>query len=150
MGLSLQQFGKLFTTSRRECADPITSAVCGAGRWETRSRWCGVPVVVTPRQLTSPFDVSAAALDRIVPRVGPPLAPQSRKRFRKDTVLTVDGALAPTRVHTVAEPSKHYRYSTNHQVAIDIDHGQRRRWLRRHGSALPASPRLPADRTRGF
>ncbi len=36
-------------------------------------------------------------------------------------MLIVDGALVPTRDHTVAERSKNYRYSTNHQVVIDAD-----------------------------
>ncbi|WP_189719292.1 transposase, partial [Streptomyces chryseus] len=38
-----------------------------------------------------------------------------------DTVLIVDGTLVPTRDHSVAEQSKNYRYSTNHQVVIDAD-----------------------------
>ncbi|BDM70251.1 hypothetical protein HEK616_37380 [Streptomyces nigrescens] len=38
-----------------------------------------------------------------------------------DAVLIVDGTLVPTRDHTVAEPSKNYRYSTNHQAVIDAD-----------------------------
>ncbi|MCZ9348128.1 transposase, partial [Streptomyces sp. TRM76130] len=53
--------------------------------------------------------------------LGPALALQQRRRFRKDTVLIVDGTLVPTRDHTVAEQSKNYRYSTNHQVVIDAD-----------------------------
>ncbi len=36
-------------------------------------------------------------------------------------MLIVDGTLVPTRDHTVAEQSKNYRYSTNHQVVIDAD-----------------------------
>ncbi len=36
-------------------------------------------------------------------------------------VLIVDGPPVPTRDHTVAEQSKNYRYSTNHQVVIDAD-----------------------------
>lgn len=39
----------------------------------------------------------------------------------KDAVLIVDGTQAPTRDHTIAEQSKNYRYSTNHQVVIDAD-----------------------------
>ncbi|MEU0175020.1 transposase, partial [Streptomyces massasporeus] len=35
--------------------------------------------------------------------------------------LIVDGTLVPTRDHMVAEQSKNYRYSTNHQVVIDAD-----------------------------
>lgn len=37
------------------------------------------------------------------------------------TVPIVDGSLVPTRDHTIAEQSKNYRYSTNHQVVIDAD-----------------------------
>lgn len=33
----------------------------------------------------------------------------------------MDGTLVPTRDHTVAEQSKNYRYSTNHQVVIDAE-----------------------------
>jgi hypothetical protein len=33
----------------------------------------------------------------------------------------VDGTLVPTRDHSIAEQSKNYRYSTNHQVVIDAD-----------------------------
>ncbi|BAJ26149.1 hypothetical protein KSE_03015 [Kitasatospora setae KM-6054] len=44
-------------------------------------------------------------------------------------MLTVDGALVPTRDHSIAEQSKNYRYSTNHQVVIDAHpppgHGDR-------------------------
>ncbi|MDQ0798271.1 hypothetical protein QFZ58_006759 [Streptomyces sp. B1I3] len=36
-------------------------------------------------------------------------------------MLIVDGTLIPTRDHKMAEPSKNYRYSTNHQVVIDAD-----------------------------
>lgn len=36
-------------------------------------------------------------------------------------MLIVDGTLVPTRDHMVAEQSKDYRYSTNHQVVIDAD-----------------------------
>ncbi|MHC5699886.1 transposase [Streptomyces tirandamycinicus] len=33
----------------------------------------------------------------------------------------MNGALAPTRDHTITERSKNYRYSTHHQVVIDAD-----------------------------
>lgn len=33
----------------------------------------------------------------------------------------MDGTLVPTRDHQVAEQSKNHRYSTNHQVVIDVD-----------------------------
>ncbi len=54
-------------------------------------------------------------------QLGPLLALRPRSRFRRDTVLIVDGTLVPTRDHSVAEQSKNYRYSTNHQVVIDAD-----------------------------
>ncbi|CAM5259291.1 IS5 family transposase IS112 [Streptomyces alboniger] len=64
---------------------------------------------------------SRSAADRIIGHLGPMIALQPRKRFAKDTVLVVDGTLVPTRIHGVAEQSKNYRYSTNHQVVIDAD-----------------------------
>lgn len=67
------------------------------------------------------FAISKSAADRIIAHLGPSLALQPRKRFRKDTVLTVDGTLVPTRDPTVAEQSENYRYSTNHQAVIDAD-----------------------------
>jgi hypothetical protein len=36
-------------------------------------------------------------------------------------VIIIDGTLVPTCDHTVAEQSKYYRYSTNHQIVIDAD-----------------------------
>ncbi len=65
--------------------------------------------------------MSKSAAARIVDHLGPLLALHQRKRFRKETVLIVDGTLVPTRDHTVAEQSKNHRYSTNHQVVIDAD-----------------------------
>ncbi|GAA1550244.1 hypothetical protein GCM10009731_00140 [Streptomyces globosus] len=76
---------------------------------------------LTMRQLAPLFGVSKSAADRIINHLGPMLALQSRKRFAKDTVLVVDRTLVPTRDHTMAERSKNYRYSTNHQVVIDAD-----------------------------
>ncbi|TQJ85414.1 hypothetical protein FBY22_4189 [Streptomyces sp. SLBN-31] len=72
-------------------------------------------------QLAPLFGVSKSAADRIIDHLGPMLALQPRKRFAKDTVLIVDGTLAPTRDHAIAEQSKNYRYSINHQVVIDAD-----------------------------
>jgi hypothetical protein len=74
---------------------------------------------LTMRQLAPLFGASKSAADGIIDRLGPMLALQPRKRFAKDTVLIVDGTLVPTRDHTIAEQSKNYRYSTNHQVVID-------------------------------
>ena len=76
---------------------------------------------LTLRQLAPLFGISKSAANRIVNHLGPRLALQPRQRFRKDTVLIVDGTLVPTRDHTIAEQSKNYRYSTNHQVVIDAD-----------------------------
>lgn len=76
---------------------------------------------LTLRQLAPLFGVSKSAADRIIGHLGPSLALQQRKRFRKGTVLIADGTLVPTRDHTIAEQSKNYRYSTNHQVVIDAD-----------------------------
>jgi hypothetical protein len=122
-GLSPRQFGKLVTALRREGADPVRKGrpwglpledrvLLVAAYWRTN---------LTPRQLAPLFGVSKSAADRIIAHLGPSLALQPRKRFRKDTVLIVDGTLVPTRDHTIAEQSKNYRCSTNHQVVIDAD-----------------------------
>ncbi|AJT63915.1 Putative transposase for insertion sequence element [Streptomyces lydicus] len=73
------------------------------------------------RQIAPLFGISKSAADRITDHLGPLLVMQPRERFRKGTVLIVDGTLVPTRDHTVAEQSKNYRYSTAHQVVIDAD-----------------------------
>lgn len=73
------------------------------------------------RQLAPPFGVSKSAAERIIDHLGPLFALQPGKLFAKDTVLIVDGTLVPTRAHTIAERSKNYRYSTNHQVVMDAD-----------------------------
>ncbi|MFD7170139.1 transposase [Streptomyces violascens] len=122
-GLSPRCFGKLVTALRREGADEVR-----------RGRPWGLPLEdrvllvtaywrtnLTLRQLAPLFGVSKSAADRVIRHLGPLLALRPRKRFRKDTVLIVDGTLVPTRDHTVAEQSKNYRYSTNHQVVIDAD-----------------------------
>lgn len=122
-GLSSRQFGKLVTALRREGADPVRKGrpwslplqdrvLLVTAYWRTN---------LTLRQLAPLFGVTKSAADRIVDQLGPLLALRQRKRFRKGTVLIVDGTLVPTRDHTVAEQSKNYRYSTNHQVVIDAD-----------------------------
>ncbi|WP_329296851.1 transposase [Streptomyces pseudovenezuelae] len=122
-GLSPRCFGKLVTALRREGADmvrrgrpwslPLEDRVLlVAAYWRTN---------LTLRQLAPLFGISKSAADRIINRLAPLLALRPRRRFRKDTVLIVDGTLVPTRDHTVAEQSKNYRYSTNHQVVIDAD-----------------------------
>lgn len=76
---------------------------------------------LTLRQITPLFGVSKSAVDRIEDHAAPLLALKQRKRFAKDTVLIGDGTLVPTRDHAIAEKSKNYRYSTNHQVVVDAD-----------------------------
>lgn len=76
---------------------------------------------LTMRQLALLFGVSKSTVDRVVDDLGPRLGLIQRQRFRKGTVLIVDGTLVPTRDHTLAQRSKNYRYSTNHQVVIDAD-----------------------------
>ncbi|MFJ9143817.1 MULTISPECIES: transposase [Streptomyces] len=122
-GLSPRVFGKLVTALRREGADPVRKGrpwslpledrvLLVAAYWRTN---------LTLRQLAPLFGISKSAADRIIDHLGPSLALQPRKRFRKGTVLIVDGTLVPTRDHSIAEQSKNYRYSTNHQVVIDAD-----------------------------
>lgn len=111
------------TELRRDGADPVRKGrpwslpledrvLLVAAYWRTNLTW---------RQLAPFFGISKSAADRIIDDLGPSLALQPRKRFRKDTVLIVDGTLVPTRDHTIAARSKNYRYSTNHQVVIDAD-----------------------------
>ncbi|MGX9883405.1 transposase [Streptomyces sp. NPDC002276] len=122
-GLSPRCFTKLVTQLRREGADAVRKGrpwslpsedrvLLVAAYWRTN---------LTMRQLALLFGVSKSAADRVIDHLGPMLALQPRKRFRMDTVLIVDVTLVPTRDHTVAEQSKNYRYSTNHQVVIDAD-----------------------------
>ncbi|WP_406404837.1 transposase [Streptomyces sp. NBC_00879] len=122
-GLNPRQFGTLVTAVRRQGADaarrgrppglPLEDRVLlAATYWRTN---------LTLRRLAPLFGVSKYSADRIVGHLGPLLALRPRKRIRNDTVLIVDGTLVPTRDHTVAEQSKNYRYSTNHQVVIDAD-----------------------------
>lgn len=54
---------------------------------------------LTMRQIGPLSGVSKFAAGRVIEHLGPVLALQSRKRFRKDTVLIVDGTLVPTRDH---------------------------------------------------
>lgn len=121
-GLSPRQFGKLITALRREGADPVRKGRPWSLPLEDRVLLVAARRTnLTLRQLAPLFGVSKSAADRIVDHLGPALALQQRKRFRKDTVLIVDGTLIPTRDHTIAEQSKNYRYSTNDQVVIDAD-----------------------------
>lgn len=76
---------------------------------------------MTIRQLAPLSGISKSAADRITDHLGPLSALRQRRRFRKDTVLIVDGTLVPTRDRTIVEQSKNYRYSTALQVVIDAD-----------------------------
>ncbi|MCX4659227.1 transposase [Streptomyces uncialis] len=122
-GLSPRSFGRLVTVVQREsAAEPRTGRPWGlsledrillvAAYWRTN---------LTMRQLALLFGTSKSAADRIIDHIGPLLALPPRRRFARGTVLIVDGTLVPTRDHAVAEQSKNYRYSTNHQVVIDAD-----------------------------
>ncbi|MFD7454128.1 transposase [Kitasatospora sp. NPDC059827] len=122
-GLSPRAFRKLITMLRREGADDVRPgrpwslpledrALLVAAYWRTN---------LTLRQLAPLFGISKSAADRVVDHLGPLLALKQRQRFHKDAVLIVDGTLVPTRDHSIAEKSKNYRYSTNHQVVIDAD-----------------------------
>lgn len=121
--LSPRCFGKLLTTLRRDGADvvhrgrpwslPLEDRVLlVTAYWRTN---------LTLRQLAPLFGVSKSAAGRVINRLGPKLALHPRQRFAKDTVLIVDKTLVRTRDHTIAERSKNYRYSTNHQVVVDAD-----------------------------
>lgn len=122
-GLSPSCFGKLVTTVQRaSAAEPGLGRPWGlpledrillvAAYWRTN---------LTMRQLALLFGISKSAADRIINHIGPLLALPSRSRFARGTVLIVDGTLVPMRDHAVAEQSKNYRYSTNHQIVIDLD-----------------------------
>ncbi|MDH6218906.1 hypothetical protein M2283_006240 [Streptomyces pseudovenezuelae] len=122
-GLSPRHFGELVTAIRRaQATDPRRGhpwslsledrILLVTAYWRTN---------LTMRQLAPLFGISKSSADRIIDHLGTMLALQPRKRFRKDTVLIMDGTLVPTRDHTVAEQSKKYRYSTAHQVVIDAD-----------------------------
>ncbi|MGW0095618.1 transposase [Streptomyces sp. NPDC003328] len=122
-GLRLRDFRKLITLLNREGADQVRRGrpwslpledrvLLVATYWRTN---------LTLRQLAPLFDISKSAADRIVDHIGPLLALKRRQRFHVGTVLIVDGTLVPTRDHKIAEQSKNYRYSTNHQVVVDAD-----------------------------
>ncbi|ASQ93276.1 transposase [Streptomyces sp. 11-1-2] len=119
--LSPRCFGRLAAALRREGADAVRRGRPWSLPLEDRvllvtTYW---RTNLTMRQLAPLFGISKTAADRIIDHLGPRLALQPRRRFRKDTVLIVDGTLVPTRDHSIAEQSQNYRYSTAHQVVID-------------------------------
>ncbi|MFJ9718517.1 transposase [Streptomyces sp. NPDC101213] len=122
-GLSRRQFGKLITALRREGADPVRKGRPWSLPLENRVLLVAAygRTNLTLRQFAPLFGVSKSAADRFVDHFGPALALQPRRRFRKETVLIVNGTLVPTRDRAVAAFSKNYCYSTNRQVVIDAD-----------------------------
>lgn len=120
-GRSARSFGKLMTILRHGGA----AAACRGRPWSLPLEDRTLPVAayrrtnLTKRQLAPLFEISKSVADRIIDHLGRKLALQPRQQFTKGTVLIADGALTPTRDHNVAERSKNYRYSTNHQVVID-------------------------------
>ncbi|MFE5977264.1 transposase [Streptomyces sp. NPDC056460] len=116
-------FSKLVTMLRRDGADAVRRGRPWSLPLEDRvllvtTYW---RTNLTMRQLAPLFGVSKSAAGRIIDHLGPMFALRPRTRFAKDAVLIVDGTLVPTRDHSIAERSKNYRYSTNHQVVIDAD-----------------------------
>ncbi|MFJ8719446.1 transposase [Streptomyces violaceus] len=122
-GLIPRCFGKLVAAVRREQAADRPRGRPWSLSLEDRVLLVTVywRTNLTMRQLAPLFGISKSAADRIIDHLGPLLALRQRSRFRRDTVLIVDGTLVPTRDHSVAEQSKNYRYSTAHQVVIDAD-----------------------------
>src|SRR3954454_20040213 len=76
---------------------------------------------LTMRKLGPLFGISHSAVHRVLDTLGPLLALAPVRRRPVDQIAIVDGTLVPTRDHTMAAPSKNYRYSTNIQVAIDAN-----------------------------
>ena len=76
---------------------------------------------LTMRQLGPLFGISHSAVHRVIDSLEPLLALAPVRRRPKDQIAIVDGTLVPTRDHTLANPSKNYRYSTNVQVAVDAN-----------------------------
>jgi hypothetical protein len=77
---------------------------------------------VTYRQVALLFGISMSAAGRVVDHLAPLLALAPIKRTHgPETVLIVDGTLAPTHDRSVSASSKNYRYSVNMQIAIDAN-----------------------------
>lgn len=76
---------------------------------------------LTLRQVAPLFGISVTAAHRVVDSLSDLLALEPVTRRRAEGIAIVDGTLVPTRDHTLAAPSKNYRYSANIQVAIDAN-----------------------------
>ncbi len=94
-----------------------------AGYWRTN---------LTTRQLAPLFSSSQSAVERIIDHLGPSLALQPRKRFRKDTVLIVE---APG-----THPRPHHRRAVQELSVLHKppDRHRRRHPARRGGRPTPA------------
>ncbi|MDQ0605013.1 hypothetical protein QF037_009358 [Streptomyces canus] len=86
-GLSPRQLSKLVTALRREGVDPVRKGRPWSLPLEDRVLLVAVywRTNLTLRQLAPLFGVSKSAADRIIGHVGPSLALQQSKRFRKDS-----------------------------------------------------------------
>lgn len=100
-GLSPRRFGTLVAQLRHEGADAVRRGrpwslpledrvLLVTAYWRTN---------LTLRQLAPLFGVSKSAADRIISHLGPLLALKPRRRFRKGTVLIVDGTLNSVGTH---------------------------------------------------
>nr|WP_030983165.1 IS5/IS1182 family transposase [Streptomyces sp. NRRL S-1813] len=102
-GLSPRQFGKLVTAIRSEGTSPVRKGRPWSLTLEDRILLVAVywRTNLTLRRLAPPFGVSKSAADRIIGRLGPSLALQSRQRFRKDELeILRDCRLKGDGVHT--------------------------------------------------
>ncbi|WP_179766738.1 transposase [Streptomonospora nanhaiensis] len=120
-GLGPRQFSKPMTALRREGADAVRRGRPWSLPLEDRVLLVAAyrRTNLTPRQLAPLFGISKSAADRSIAHLGLLLALQPRGRSQGHRAD--GGRMVPTRDHTVADQSKNYRYSTNHQVVIDAD-----------------------------
>jgi len=121
-GLPVRVFGKLVRVLARRGGEQT-----GTGRrWGLPPADRGLPVAVyyrrnlTFRQVALLSGISKPAANRVVdhPAPLPALAPVTR-RHSPDTVLIVEGTVAPTHDRSMSASSKNYRYSVTMQVVID-------------------------------
>ncbi|MFJ6662207.1 transposase family protein [Streptomyces sp. NPDC091377] len=91
---------------------------------------------LTLRQLAPLFGISKSAADRIVDHLGPALALQPRRRYRKESVLIVDGT-----------PGAHPRPGRGHlQQVLPLLHQPPGRHRRRHRLVVAVGKPLPGNR----
>ncbi len=156
-GLSLRLFGKLITALRREGADPVRKGrpwslpledrvLLVAAYWSTN---------LSLRQLAPLFGVSKSAAYRIIDNLGPAVALQQRKRFRRGTVLIVDGTWCPPattpspssrRITGTPPTTRSSSTPTPSSSSLSAGHCRATATTARHGSC-PAQ-RMPSARPR--